>query len=97
MNGILSTVDFDDASLAAKLAAAPSMEGLDLVRGVTTREAYDFKPEEAYPRKSGRRLKVVALDFGIKRNILELMHAENFDVRVVPAHTSADAILALKS
>jgi carbamoyl-phosphate synthase small subunit len=96
MNGILSTVDFDDDSLAAKLAAAPSMEGLDLVRGVTTREAYDFKPEEAYPRKEGRRFKVVALDFGIKRNILELLHAENFDVRVVPAHTSAEDILNLK-
>ncbi len=97
MNGILSTEDFDEASLKAKINAAPNMEGLDLVKSVTTPEAYDFLPEESYgPRNAGRRLKVVAIDFGIKRNILELMHAENFDVHVVPASTSAEAILAMK-
>lgn len=97
MNGILSTEDFDETSLRAKLDAAPDMEGLDLVTGVTTREAYDFRPAESYSVKdTGRRMKVVAIDFGIKRNILELMHAENLDVHVVPAQTSADSILALK-
>lgn len=97
VNGILSTEDFDDDSLRAKVEAAPSMEGQDLVKSVTTSEAYTFEPQEDYAARIDLpRKKVVALDFGIKRNILELLAAENLEVTVVPAKTSASEVLAMK-
>lgn len=96
MNGIFSTEDFDDASLLAKLAKAPSMEGLDLVSGVTCKEPYHFEPRESYPRVDGPTYKIACLDFGIKRNILELMAAQGFDITVMPASTSPEEIMALE-
>jgi carbamoyl-phosphate synthase small subunit len=97
MNGVLSTVDFDSDSLAAKVGAAPNMEGLDLVKEVTVDRAYQFEPKEKYERRGGTKpLHIVAIDCGIKRNILELMARENFNVTVVPAQTSAKEILAMK-
>lgn len=97
MNGVLSTVDFNDDSLAAKVGAAPSMEGLDLVKNVTTDRAYEFEPKEGYlVHAKTKPLHIVAIDCGIKRNILELMAAENFNITVVPAKTTAAEILAKK-
>ena len=96
MNGVLSTEDFDSASLQAKAQAAPNMEGLDLANRVTCAAPYHFEPREAYPRREGMTYKVVAFDFGIKRNILELMVAEGFDVTVVPASTPMDEVLKMK-
>jgi carbamoyl-phosphate synthase small subunit len=96
MNGVLSTVDFDDQSLLAKVKAAPKMEGQDLVKGVTCGKTYRFEPKEMYPRREGAVRRVVAIDYGIKRNILELLFAEGFDVTVVPATASAAEIMALE-
>jgi carbamoyl-phosphate synthase small subunit len=96
MNGVLSTVDFDDASLLAKAKAAPDMNGLDLVKNVTCDKSYVFEPLESNPRVEGPVYRVVAIDYGIKRNILELLHAQGFDVTVVPAHATAEEILALE-
>ncbi len=96
MNGIISTTDFDTASLVAKVAAAPKMDGLDLVKDVTCTAPYHFEPMEDYPRRPGDLLRVVAYDFGVKRNILELLAAEGFDVTVVPANTSAEEVMALE-
>ena len=95
MNGVISTDDFDEASLRAKVAAAPSMKGLNLVPRVSCERAYRFEPREDYPRHQADPLSIVALDFGIKRNIAELMAAENFNVTIVPADTGAEEILAL--
>jgi carbamoyl-phosphate synthase small subunit len=96
MNGVLSTVDFDDASLLAKAQAAPDMNGLDLVKDVTCDKSYVFEPLERYPRVEGPAYRVVAIDYGVKRNILELLHAQGFDVTVVPAQATAEEILALE-
>lgn len=96
MNGIISSVDFDDASLQAKAQAVPSMQGLDLATTVTCEAPYVFEPREQYPKSKAKPLKVVAYDFGIKRNILELMAAQNFEVTVVPASTSAEDVLAME-
>ncbi len=96
MNGIISSVDFDHASLLAKVAAAPPMAGQDLVSRVTCERIWHFEPSEDYPRREGPRHRVVAFDFGVKRNILELLAAENFDVTVVPASTTAEAVMALE-
>jgi carbamoyl-phosphate synthase small subunit len=97
MNGVLSTIDMDVDSLRRKALAAPKMAGLDLAQVVTCDKAYPYTAARRGLPADGRRvLSVVAYDFGIKRNILDLMRAEGFDVTVVPAKTSAEDVLAMK-
>ncbi|MCL5270890.1 MAG: glutamine-hydrolyzing carbamoyl-phosphate synthase small subunit [bacterium] len=96
MNGVLSTEDFDSDSLIAKVNAVPDMNGLDLVPRVTCPTPYRFEPRESYPVRGGETLRVVAMDFGVKRNILELLAAQNMDVTVVPAATPPADIMALE-
>jgi len=64
-----------------------------IVAEVSTREAY-FLPALA-PAFTGRNYRVAALDFGIKRNILQAMRQKGFDVTVLPYNTSAEEILRL--
>ena len=80
------------------------LEGVDWVSRVTTREAYSFK-EQPWGGVDGQlppavvpeeKLRLVAYDFGVKRNILRLLVAQGFDVTVVPASTSAEDALALQ-
>ena len=83
--------------------AVPPIVGLDLARVVTTRASYDWDqalgapvPEHAPATGPGEQpLRVVAYDFGIKRNILRQLAAHGCSVRVVPAETSAEDTLAL--
>jgi len=107
MNGVISTTDLDDESLVAKAKTAPKMMGLDLVRAVTPTEATEWRTgmesQFAYTpgtlgeaaRKAGPgRRRVVAVDYGAKRNILRLLYESGCDVTVVPATWSAEQILA---
>ncbi len=96
MNGIISTEDADSASLLKKVKAAPRMTGLDLAKTVTCKATWHFEPKEAYGRREGPVRRVVAFDFGIKRNILELLWAEGLDVTVVPAQATAAEVMALE-
>jgi carbamoyl-phosphate synthase small subunit len=99
--GILSTKDLDAASLVAKANAAPSIVGQDLVREVTCAECYDWNEgtwdlESGYQKVQGpARFKVVAYDFGIKRNILRNLVSKGCAVTVVPATASAEEVLSL--
>jgi len=104
MNALISTEDSSDAQLLAQVRAVPSMEGLDLASDAGTRVAYawqepadpvGFMPPLAVPAWA-QAPHVVAIDFGIKRNILRLLAAGGLRVTVVPAATSAEAILALR-
>jgi carbamoyl-phosphate synthase small subunit len=88
MRGIISTVDFDLASLREKVLRHPSMSGSDYVRQVTAKERYTWKASEP-------RFRVVAYDFGIKTNILRCLTGHGCDLVVVPATTSAEDVLAL--
>jgi len=98
---IVSTIDGDTDSLVAKARATPSTDGRDLTTGVTCREPYAWTEgyESSYPGLAspteGRRFRVVAYDFGAKRNILRSLVHDGFDVTVVPAATSADAVLGM--
>jgi carbamoyl-phosphate synthase small subunit len=90
----------DAATLVDHAKAAPNMEGLDLVRGVSTTEPYAFDARS--PSGFGvlhasphRPLHVVAMDLGIKRNILRSFADLGCRITVVPATTSAAEILAL--
>ncbi|MDR1114007.1 MAG: glutamine-hydrolyzing carbamoyl-phosphate synthase small subunit [Candidatus Margulisbacteria bacterium] len=88
MRCIISSVDFDQNSLLAKVKASPQMSGLDLASGVTTRQSYVFSQNKKY--------RVIAYDFGLKRNILNLLAAADCAVTVVPADTPAEEVLAQK-
>jgi len=88
--GTISTVDTDVASLVDKALHSRNMTGLDLAREVTCAAPYRF------PGEGGDALfKVVAYDFGMKRNILRSLARAGCDVTVVPATTSARETLAL--
>jgi carbamoyl-phosphate synthase small subunit len=94
--------NLDHAELVERARAVPSMNGLDLTPLVTTNEAYQWQAEEQNQwdyrpetRGTGARKRVVAIDFGVKRNILRRLAHHGCDVTVVPATTSAADILAL--
>jgi carbamoyl-phosphate synthase small subunit len=76
------------------------MEGSDLVQGVTSPSAFDWRAEDpgefgiAPDRRAKRRLKIAAYDFGMKRNIMRRLSAYGCDVRVYPARTPAPDLLA---
>lgn len=98
---VVSTVDGDARSLVEKARRAPATDGRDLTIGVTCKAPYRWEQgyEESYPgllpRAEGPRLRVVAYDFGAKRNILRSLVHCGFDVTVVPAATSADDVLGM--
>jgi carbamoyl-phosphate synthase small subunit len=103
LRGLLSTVDLDDHRLIQKAAAAPRMAGLDLATGVTCEAPYSWGaidstsfalPATASSNTEGRRFKVIAYDFGIKRNILRRLVSYGCDVTVVPVQYPADQVLA---
>lgn len=109
MRGILSTEDLDPASLVAKARKSPLMEGSDWVRSVTCQEAYRWVKGkgrgsgiglwawgkgQAQVEGPSPPYKVVAMDFGLKHNILRHLVHRGCEITVVPARTSADQILA---
>ena len=101
MRGVIATGQaLDTSALVASARSIPRMEGSDLVRGVTSSEAFDWPQEDpdefgvTPDRLPQRRLKVAAYDFGMKWNILRRLSAHGCDVRVYPATTPASALLA---
>ncbi|MBI2394501.1 MAG: glutamine-hydrolyzing carbamoyl-phosphate synthase small subunit [Deltaproteobacteria bacterium] len=107
-NGAIGTMpslsDEAIAALVRRAKDAPSMVGLDLATAVSTREPYTWREGTGrwHPSAPGATLapkhdkRVVAIDFGLKRNILRCLVDAGCDVTVVPATTSAQAILDLK-
>ena len=71
------------------------LSGLDLAKEVTTENSYDWKEGEWGKKESDRKFKIVAIDFGIKRNILRILYQKGCQITVVPAKTSFDEILKL--
>ncbi|MGG6293275.1 glutamine-hydrolyzing carbamoyl-phosphate synthase small subunit [Leptolyngbya sp. AN02str] len=101
MNGAISTDILDPAELLMRVQAAPSMAGLNLVKDVTTRSIYEWSEPtdhiwEFSPGAStnGKPLTVVAVDFGVKRNILRRLASYGCRVVVVPANTPPETILS---
>ncbi len=92
---------FDIPALKAKAAAWPGLVGMDLVPDVTSaqRSTWDetsWDPELGYGKQSVPKYHVVAIDYGIKRNILRLLADAGCAVTVVPATATAQEIVALK-
>ena len=92
-------------ALHARAKSAPDMSGLDLVKGVTPKKSYTFSegrgawrvsdPHRPKPAPETQH-HVVAIDYGVKKNILKCLVDTGCKVTVVPASTSAADILALE-
>ena len=99
IEGAISTVDRDPESLLAKARTCPGLIGRDLIKEVTCQSSYEWD-KGTWRLESGylhpipeARFSVVALDFGIKFNILRKLIEHGCRVTVVPASTSAAEIL----
>ena len=92
---------FDIAKLKAEAEAWSGLLGLDLVPDVTSGQSYSWNETrwvwgEGYGQLANSEFEVVAIDFGLKRNILRCLASTGCKVTVVPATTSAEEILARK-
>jgi carbamoyl-phosphate synthase small subunit len=81
--------------------AAPNMSGLDLAKVVSTQKAYawtetEWKLGSGYGVQAQPKFHVVALDFGVKKNILRMLAERGARITVVPAQTAAAEVLKLK-
>ncbi len=90
---------FDIEALVAAARRFPGLVGLDLARGVTCAQSYRWDETRwAWPHGFGRREgagpKVVAIDYGAKRNILRCLASAGCDVTVLPATATAEDVLA---
>ncbi len=95
-----ATLDIDAALAAAR--AFPGLAGMDLAREVSTPAAYPWREGSwalgdgfRNPEAAGRPLRVVAFDFGVKRNILRLLADRGCEITVLPAQAGAAQALAL--
>jgi len=92
---------FDLEALVAKARAFPGLVGLDLAKEVTCRQSYHWDEmrwawPEGYERLENPTFKVVAIDYGAKRNILRSLASSGCDVTVLPATATAEEVLAQK-
>ncbi|KIT18016.1 glutamine-hydrolyzing carbamoyl-phosphate synthase small subunit [Jannaschia aquimarina] len=92
--------DFDIEALVAKARAFEGLVGMDLARDVTTAQSYRWSETkwawpDGYGSQDTHKYKVVALDYGAKRNILRSLAHVGCDVTVLPATATADDIRAL--
>jgi carbamoyl-phosphate synthase small subunit len=92
---------FDVEALKAEAKAWPGLVGMDLVPMVTTGQRFTWQEtpwqwDSGYGELGDAEFHVVAIDYGIKRNILRQLAGNNCKVTVVPAQTSVTDILSLK-
>jgi len=103
-NAVLATSAdgvFDVEALKTKASQLPSMDGLDLVPSVGLTKGLDWTEaswslENGYGTLGSGHHHVIAVDFGVKRNILRLLTDRDCRVTIVPATASFDEIKALK-
>lgn len=88
MKAVLSTTDLNEKSLVNKAKASPGLEGVDLVKEVISKKSYEWNNKGKY--------KVVALDCGVKFNILRQLAKNDCRVTVVPATATSKEILGHK-
>jgi carbamoyl-phosphate synthase small subunit len=106
MRAVLSTLDLNADSLVEKARTSPSMSGADLVREVTCKRPMLWKDGKPVPLQGSLdhfqwpdepgKWKVVAMDFGVKYNILRSLEQRNCSILILPADTPAETIDRLK-
>jgi carbamoyl-phosphate synthase small subunit len=100
-NGCILTGSMDEAEAVAKARACPSMAGQDLAKVVSCARQSGWTEGEwrlgkGFDMPTETPFKVVAYDFGVKRNILRMLVERGCQVTVVPAQTTASEVLAMK-
>ncbi len=103
---IMAGSQIDEAAALAEARKFPGLKGMDLAKEVTTPRPYEWVqgswtleegiPEAPHPIDEKLRWRVVAYDYGIKRNILRMLVDRACQVAVVPAETPASEVLAMK-
>ena len=103
MRGVISSITLDRKELVERARNIPCMAGRDLASLVSTAKSYQWRggvspvsESEIVSAEVAPRFKVVAYDFGIKRNILRRLAHVGCDLTVVPAGTSAEDVMSLK-
>jgi carbamoyl-phosphate synthase small subunit len=99
---IVAGYDIDQAKALSSAKAFGGLKGLDLAKVVTVADAYTWN-ESSWALGKGhvissspKKFKVVAYDYGVKRNILRMLVDRDCDLTIVPAKTSAADVLAMK-
>ena len=99
LNGVIGTGDVTIESLLEQAKAFPGLKGLDLAKEVTTQSSYKWTEgvwsiTDGYGSKENSQpYRVAALDFGVKHNILRILHHMNCDIDVLPAKTTFDELM----
>lgn len=103
MSGCIMAADtIDDTDVIARAQSFAGLKGMDLAKEVTVAEPYPWTESvwsleiNQAAEAASSRFKVVAYDYGVKRNILRMLVDRGCDVTVVPAKTSANDVLAMK-
>ena len=101
LSGCLMAGDVDEKAALAQARAFPGLAGMDLAKVVSCQDRYEWQETEwvlgsGYGRSDQTQRHVVAYDFGVKRNILRKLASRGCRITVVPAQTSASAVMALK-
>lgn len=89
MNAIISSEEMDINILKQKLNEVPSMEGLELSSSVSTKEAFEVKPENPTNRVS-------LIDFGVKKNIIRCLVDRGCHVKVFPLNSTKEEMDAFQ-
>ena len=98
---IMAGDNIDEPAALAAAKGFAGLKGMDLAKEVTVKEAYDWTGStwdlvEGNREKTDGQFKVVAYDYGVKRNILRMLVERGCSLTVVPAQTSAKDVLAMK-
>ncbi|HVS74152.1 MAG TPA: glutamine-hydrolyzing carbamoyl-phosphate synthase small subunit [Candidatus Acidoferrales bacterium] len=110
LRGIVATDDTPAEQCVSEARLLPSMTGQELASGVSCSDSYAWdkgsiglssadwsgRTDKVSRRADAPSLRVVAYDFGIKQNILRLLVDHHCEVRVVPAQTPAEDVLAMR-
>jgi carbamoyl-phosphate synthase small subunit len=93
--------EFDIDALVKAARGFSGLEGLDLAKDVTCAQSYHWNEmrwawPDGYSPQTAPKHKVVAIDYGAKRNILRCLASAGCDVTVLPASATTEDVLALK-
>ena len=100
-NGAIVAGEGVTAEQALELARAfPGLKGMDLAKEVSRKDTWTWDEtvwslESGYGKRAESRFKVVAWDYGVKKNILRMLASRGCELTIVPAQTPASEVLAM--
>ena len=100
LSGCIMAGEIDETQALSSAQAFPGLKGLDLAKEVTVKEPYvwdegSWALGHGFTSPSEKKFKVVAYDFGVKRNILRILVDRGCELVVVPAETPANDVLEM--